>query len=265
MDTDLEFSFIIVNYKSARQLLACFSSLGNVTISGGYEILVANNDAQETETLLALQQQFAFHLISIDGNRGFGYASNRAAERARGRILVFLNPDARFLSGDFSLVSSAFGHGQSKVGVVGFRLLVEPEMPQQWSAGAMVTFADIVRNHIGMPKSASIWCADAPREVSWVSGAACAVSKECFFAMKGFDEGFFLYYEDVDFCVRVGKSDRKILLFPSIRVLHVGGGSVGTDAFGQKRAYFISQDRYFAKHRSTFEGRLLTFFRRMVR
>ncbi len=266
MDTNNapRFSFIIVNYRSAIHLPACFSSFQNITFPAPYECLVVNNDPEETVTLRTLQERFPFTLITLTENRGFGYAVNRAAERAQGTILILLNPDARFLSGDMSAVLKKFER-DSTLGIAGFKLFIEPEMPQPWGVGTDITLLDLIRNHSGFPRSATLWKSEAPRRVAWVSGAALAIPRALFFRVHGFDERFFLYYEDADLCARVKKFRKKILLLPDICVLHMGGGSTDASRKEQKNAYRTSQDSYFSLHRPWYEGKLLKFLRGVAR
>jgi len=257
------FSFLIVNYRSAAYLPACFSSLRNITLSASYECIVANNDASEDAALRALQARFSFTLVSLSENRGFGSAINRAAEHARGNILVLLNPDARFLSGDINSVARRFERDRA-LGIVGFSLLLELETPQPWSVGREITLLDILRNKKGFPRSAPLGKTEMPRVVSWVSGAALAVSRELFFRIHGFDERFFLYYEDADFCNRMKRFGKKTLFLPNMRVLHKGGASMDTARREQKNSYFTSQDIYFSLYRPRYERILLKFLRGMA-
>ena len=259
-----KFSFIIVNYRSATLLPACFSSLQNITIPGKHECIVVNNDPREQSALVELQKKFNFTLLSLDRNRGFGFATNRGAERARGNILVFLNPDARFLSGNLSDIDNAFKRHAS-LGIIGMKLFIEPEKPQPWSAGKPVTLLNIIRNHFGLSASAALWNTLKPRKVSWVSGAALAIPRTLFFRIHGFDERFFLYYEDVDLCARIRRMNKSVLFIPNIRVLHRGSGSMEGAETPQKQAYFISQDRYFSLHRPRCERLLLKCLRKLFR
>ncbi|QQS15322.1 MAG: glycosyltransferase family 2 protein [Candidatus Moraniibacteriota bacterium] len=259
-----KFSFIIVNYQSAALLPACFSSFQNITVPGKYECIVVNNDPREQPALLDLQKKFNFTLLPLDGNRGFGFATNRGAEHAHGSILVFLNPDARFLSGNFSDIENAFKRHPS-LGIIGMKLFIEPEKPQPWSTGESISLLSIVRNHLALSVSTPLWNATKPQKVSWVSGAALAIPRTLFFRIHGFDERFFLYYEDVDLCARTKQLRKNILFMPRIRVLHRGGGSMEGAQALQKRAYFASQDRYFSLHRPYHEHLLLKWLRKLFR
>lgn len=256
-----EISFLLVNYQSAALLPACFSSFQNITIPNSYEILIGNNDASEDNQLRALQKRFPFILLPLSGNRGFGFAMNRAAERARGNILILLNPDTRFLSGNLKELATYFKK-YSNVGGIGFRLLRELEAPQHWNVGDPPNLWNILGNHLGFRPKDSVGKIEKPKTVGWTSGAALAILRRDFFRIHGFDERFFLYYEDTDLCQRLRKMKKSILFLPQIRLLHISGGSAQRSE--QKKYYYKSQDRYFSLHRPHYEGIILKFLRRIM-
>ncbi len=85
------------------------------------------------------------------------------------------------------------------------------------------------------------------KRVDWVTGAALAVRGEAFRATGGFDENFFMYFEDNDLCMRIRKAGFTVDLCPESEIIHIGGKSLKSD---QKRSdiYFKSQDYFFRKH-----------------
>lgn len=257
-----KFSFIIVNYHSAALLPACFSSFQNVILPKEYECIVVNNDLSEESSLLSLKERFSFTLVSLAKNHGFGFAVNRGAEYAKGEILILLNPDARFLLGNMQDIANIFKQHPS-VGIVGMKLLIEPEKPQSWSAGKHITLVNILRNHLGLSASIPLWNTKISRSVDWVSGAALAIPRALFFQIHGFDERFFLYYEDVDLCTRVRKLCKKIVFTPRVNILHRGSGSMEHSQEQQKCNYYASQDLYFAIHRPRYERFFLAILRKI--
>jgi len=95
--------------------------------------------------------------------------------------------------------------------------------------------------------------------VPWVSGGALSIRKKIFHELGGFDERFFLYFEDVDLCKRCENLNNEVVLNTNLHVFHEGGKS--TDSATRARAYALSQDRYFAKHRPFWERCLLSLAR----
>lgn len=247
------FSFIIVNFKSAELLPDWFASLSNTQLSPNeYEVIIVNNDASENEKLDTFQKQHDFKLIHAESNLGFGRACNRGAREASGEILGFINPDAQFISGNLHTISERFQNDPS-LGIIGLKLLTQDGTIQEWSTGTEVTLWDILRNNLGVPKSRALWESTEPIKVDWVSGASLFIPKNLFQEIQGFDEDFFLYFEDTDLCKRAKAQGKSILYFPNISVKHLSGQSA-TSKKQQKQDYYASQDLYFSKHRPKWES-----------
>lgn len=254
------FSFIIVNFQSAHLLPDWFVSLSKTLLSPHeYEVIIVNNDASEKKFLDTLATQYNFTLIHAKSNLGFGGACNLAATSAQGEIIGFINPDTQFLSGDFHVITKQFASNPS-LGILGLKLLTADGIIQPWSTGTTVTLWDIIRNNLHLPKSKALWNASVPTTVDWVSGAALFMPKQLFVEVAGFDEHFFLYFEDTDLCMRVNTLHKSILYFPTLSIQHLGGQSASSHT-QQKQHYYASQDIFFAKHRPRIEGILLKILR----
>jgi len=255
-------SFIVINYRSRHLLPECLASLSRGCRTPR-EVIIVNNDHNPLPRQL-FGDAAAIRIIENGRNRGFGAASNRGAASARGAFLCFFNPDARIVGKNFSSILSFF-EKDATLGLVGGRLVQKNGAVQPWSAGEEVTPWNIIWNkatsrHMRMP-----WHSEKNRSVAWISGAAMVIRKEIFDALGGFDERFFLYFEDVDLCRRARDLGKKILYVPSVRIIHHGGGSVKSRA-AQKRHYDASQALYFDKHYgmvTTFLLRISRFFYRL--
>lgn len=100
------------------------------------------------------------------------------------------------------------------------------------------------------------------KEVGWISGACCFARREALVSVGGFDEDFFLYFEDIDLCVRMGKRGWKTLFVPLAKVFHQGGAA--TRQFAPSRfEYRRSQLLFYAKHNSAGSRRLLRAYLRL--
>jgi GT2 family glycosyltransferase len=257
------FSFIIVNFKSAHLISLWLKAFSRVKLSPNeYEVIIVNNDHSETLALETLAQGFHFKLIHAPDNRGFGTGCNLGGSNASGAILLFVNPDTQFLSGDFYHLARLFENDPS-LGIVGLKLLSSPTNPQAWSVGSEVTLTDTLRNHLVQPKSKALWESTTPVTVAWVSGASICIPAQLFADIKGFDEEFFMYFEDTDLCKRVSLQGKTILSYPHIQWLHTGGQSALSHRI-KKQSYYASQKKFFSKHRPKWEQYCLavlhTFF-----
>lgn len=239
------FSVIFVNYQSADILRRALRSLPEMW---QLEIIVVNNDRSEEKKLEALRREIDFFLISSGENIGFGAGANLGALHARGEYIFFLNPDAFWQWGTFS-EASRFFRLHPKVAVVGVKIIDFSGFPEKWSVGMPMSFFELVKNNIGLPSSRHILESKKPIGVGWVSGAAMFVRKSAFEKIGGFDERFFLYFEDADLCYRIRKECGSVVFYPDIAIHHDGGGSCSSVSL-QKAEFYRSQRLYFEKHRS---------------
>jgi N-acetylglucosaminyl-diphospho-decaprenol L-rhamnosyltransferase len=254
-------SVVIVNFNSASLLERCLDSLSSYASSDALEIVVVNNDARETETLVSLKERFSFTLHHAPENPGFGKASNLGARLTQGETLLFLNPDTTWLRGDIFAAARQLSSSPSTA-IVGFRLLTPEREVQSWSAGVEITLWDILRNNLSLPQSRKLWSSPVVCSAAWVSGAAMLVRRDVFETLGGFDETFFLYFEDVDLCRRARQAGKDVLYFPDLTFLHIGGKS-SSSSQKQKHYFYASQDIYFQKHRPHWEASVLKILRRL--
>ncbi|EKD46680.1 MAG: B-glycosyltransferase, glycosyltransferase family 2 protein [uncultured bacterium] len=252
----MDISVIILNYKSERYLDDCIESIRRHASDVEYEIIIVNNDADPLKNIWSEQN---IQIINNTTNEGFSSACNKGAKIANGKALFFLNPDTEIKTGNISELLSAFEN--SAVGIVAPQLILTDGKVQPWSAGHEVTLWDTIRNNFGYVRSEELWNATTPTRVDWVSGAGLIIEKSLFKSINGFDENFFMYFEDVDLCKKVSLLEKKVLLMPSVKILHFGGQSFLNDERKQKRLYYDSQDYYFKKH----FGRVSVFLLRFLR
>jgi GT2 family glycosyltransferase len=239
----MNLSFIIVNYQSEKYLKNCLSSIKEKILNLNYEIIVVNNSGIRLE----VEPPGEVRVMNTGKNVGFGAANNIGTKEAKGEILCFLNPDTEIISSNINDLLGEFGK-DDKLAIIGPRLLTGDNEVQQWSAGAEVTLWDIVLNNFGIKRSKKIWESPGKIGCAWVSGAAMFIQKEVFEKIGGFDENFFMYFEDIDLCKRVRLAGYKVLYFPEFTIKHFGGKSFGIDKKKQKRYYRKSQWRYFKKY-----------------
>jgi N-acetylglucosaminyl-diphospho-decaprenol L-rhamnosyltransferase len=252
----LKLSVIIVNYRSAEQVESLLESLKRSDLSQiPHEIIVVNNDASEQSQLQELFQKIdsdttSYVLIGTTHNIGFGAASNLGAKKATGQHLLFLNPDTLYRSGSFQefLQDAAIG------GIVGAALYTPTGTVEPWSYGSTPTLWQILSNHTWgwdhVQKSFN------KKHLGYVSGGALSIARENFERLDGFDERYFLYFEDVDLCTRARALGLTVILSPKLTLTHAGGVSQNSHQ-EQKRHYYRSQLQYFRDHRHSFEYHLL--------
>ena len=260
-----DLSIIVVNFQSASVLEEALSflvsNLKEGTIRG--EIILVNNDVREERQVNALGQRLSLHIPTIIlhqlENPGFGSANNRGASVARGDVFLFLNPDARYDQGSLSeMIDLLRVQCQN---IFGFRLIDTQGEPEHWSVGRFPSLLRLLGNNILPFFVGRLWQEERLRPVDWVSGAAFALHKKLFFLLGGFDEKYFLYFEDVDLAKRAKTIGAQVWLYPHITFFHHGGMSHSSSQ-AQKMEFFRGQRRYFLKWRPYVEYKVLCLLHR---
>lgn len=258
--TDPTFSLIFVNYQSffylARSLHSWRQAFGFLET----EFIVVNNDEKEKKFLEQLAQEQPLKLVHCS-NIGFGSACNVGSRLAQGKYLFFLNPDTEYLSGSVGSLREILEARPFSVG--GVKLVDDRLKDEAWSAGKLPNIWRIADKWLfGFPRK-PYWGRKGFDFPHWVSGAALAVRKDFFDILGGFDEKFFLYFEDVDFCHRVRLHGGEVWRTPFFTVKHSGGSSHAKKK-EQKRVYYQSQEYYFSKYRPVWEIWLLKLAHRVI-
>ncbi len=241
----MKISFILVNYRSRDFLQQCLDSLFEHAPSLSHEIIIVNNDK---ELLSDFSKNPGLKIIENGKNIGFGRACNLAVQASIGDVLFFLNPDTKILTSDLAAVIEPLNN--PAIAITAPLLITNSGTIQPWSAGQEITPWRTLLNNLGDKQDAFFQKQVVPSEADWVSGGAFAVRKKTFLECGGFDEKFFLYFEDIDLCKRLRSIGKKIAILPSVKVLHFGGKSV-LNTKKQKEFYYQSQDYYFKKHFGT--------------
>lgn len=255
-------SLIFVNYRSAAPLLRALNAVFSDPSSHRCEVIVVNGDTREADAVRALADSFPIRLLMLSENLGFGAAANKGAAMATGRILGFLNPDAEITEGSLGdIVSYLDTHPET--GIVGACLVDRDGAFEAWSFGRSATLIRLIWNHFRVTREETSLGDRRVHRAEWVSGAALFVRKDLFRRLSGFDERFFLYFEDMDLCDRVREKGFAVARFLSVVFRHVGGASHSSE-ISKKRFYYDSQDRYFEKHRPAWEASVMRMLRRLV-
>ena len=230
------FSIIIVSYNSQKWLEDCLRSVLKFS-ADNMEIIVIDNNSIDESTKFIREEFTDILLIESKKNSGFGQANNQAAKIAIGDILFFLNPDTLIKENIFQKIIETFEQ-DSKIGIVAPQLILPDNSLQPWAFGKEGGILGIIKNKFKN---------SLPTEIDWVSGAALAIRRDIFEKINGFDEKFFMYFEDRDLCLRVKKFGYKAVVLPDAKIIHFGGKSSGGDK-QRKKLYYQSQNYFWQKH-----------------
>jgi GT2 family glycosyltransferase len=229
-----DISILIVSFNTSAMMRECIASIHAAQGALKIEIIVVDNGSRDDSVQVLATEYPEVVLIPSAVNLGFGGANNRAYEAATGRYIVLLNSDA-FLHPDALRIAFEKMEANPKVGLAGGRLVGRDG---SWQPSARM-FPGLVTHFFTMagfsdrfPRSRIFghgnrtWAdpMDAA-EVDWVPGAFSIIRGETLAQTGLFDPAFFLYYEEVDLCYRIQKAGWKILYWPDIVVVHIGGES----------------------------------------
>lgn len=270
-----EIDIVIVSFNTAPLLRQCLAAIRAHTRPGQVQVHVADNASADGSPDLVRQEFPEVRLLALDENIGFGAANNIAAADARGKHLLFLNPDAELTPGALdSLAQTIEQHpraviaGPRLVGPGGEPQLSCRQFPTPWRAawslsGLEARFGRRVprwRNWL-FPEEH-----DAPRAVDMVSGACFLVRRQYFEAVGGFDPELFLYEEEMDISIPAARTSQEIRYTPAAQVIHRGGAAV--DAAGlapfAARHMFRSKYRCFRKHYGPAAARRARFLDQLI-
>lgn len=253
----MKLSIIIAHYQAKRELFSCLRSIEKSRLNFPCEIIVVDND-EEKAIEMELQEKFPeVKYIKSPGNIGFSAGNNLGVKSATGEFLFFLNPDTQIFKGTLDILID-FLIGNEKVGIVAPLLLDENKKPYPLQGTSELTpvtaiFALSFLNKLfpKNPISKNYWLLDwgktHAREVVVIPGAAFLIRRQIFEKIAGFDESFFLFFEETDLCRRVKKLGWQIFIDPRAKVIHLWGRSMPKtkktkNIFRQSRFY------YFKKH-----------------
>jgi N-acetylglucosaminyl-diphospho-decaprenol L-rhamnosyltransferase len=260
-DTALESVAVAsVAYNSSSHLGPFLSSL---RAGEGPEltVVVADNGSLDIERTRALTSEFQAELLELGANLGYGGAINAVVRSlpASIRYILVSNPDVTITPGAITTLVRAFDR-LTGVGAVGPKVLNEDGTVYP-SARKLPS----LRTGVGHAVFGGIWPsnpwsrsyredrdrADRERAVGWLSGSFVMVSREAFDQIGGFDEGFFMYFEDVDLGYRLGKFGYKSMYVPSALVTHTGAHSTTTESARMIQVHHDSAYRYLSKKYSS--------------
>jgi GT2 family glycosyltransferase len=252
--TDISVS--LVNTNNRELLLACLGTLqASVTPEVEVEIVVLDN-ASDDGSAQAVRERFPdVRLIAQEFRAGFGANHNTIIRATDGRYIYVLNEDTTSEDWGFArLVSEMDAH--LRTAALGPRLIY-PDGRHQRSAWRFPTPAVSV---LGLPTLGKVGISqskgDRPRSVGWVTGAALLIRREALEDVGLFDENFFIYFEEVDLCLRLHRAGWEVRYFPGATVVHYESQfSVGVPE-RRINEFWRGRHRYWRKHHSRAGARI---------
>lgn len=247
---------VTVSYNSGRHLHKFLSSV-RASERQQVMIVVADNGSTDIETARAVCREFSAEFLELGDNFGYGGAMNRAIATLPSSVTAILvtNPDVEFTPGAISALASSLDSLPS-AGAVGPRVLnsdgtVYPsarQLPSLRSGTGHALFGRVWPTNPWTTRYLTdVSQASDTRETGWLSGSCLMVRRSAFDAVDGFDDAFFMYFEDVDLGYRMGKSGWLNFYVPTAIVTHTGAHSTSTESGRMLQAHHKSAYLYLSR------------------
>lgn len=231
LDPQIDLSIVLVTFNTCHLLVELFASIARAHQGLNIQVIVVDNASTDSSVEQLKKITHPVELIFNQTNLGFGRANNQALPLVRGRHVLLLNTDA-LVSEDAFTKTIAWMDEHPDCGVLGVRL-EGPDGVLQPSCRYRPTVANIFLKKTGLsgwfPSVRAVddmaWRHNTVRECDWVPGCYYLIRREVLSQVGLFDPRFFMYYEEVDHCVRVQQAGWKVVFYPFTRVEHIGGES----------------------------------------
>jgi GT2 family glycosyltransferase len=287
-----DISLIIVNWKVRPLLEKCLNSIlvhrGGVNL----EILVVDNDSCDGSPEMIMSEYPEVKMIALPSNHGFAKANNLAIKQAQGRWLFLLNPDTEITTGFFPTVLS-YLEEHPEVGLLGTKIL-NPDGSLQYSVrrspdffSQLLTLLKLqniiidekplnrylakkflplvlkIRSYFSHNKIMPYYLAEdfdyeKIQAVEQLMGSAMMISHQVWEKLGPLDEKFFIWFEEVDYCLRARQAGIKIVYLPTAKIIHYGGESFNKKkALSRQLIFDHSLLYYFFKHKPLWQWFLL--------
>jgi GT2 family glycosyltransferase len=246
----------IVNYNTREHLRACLAS---VQLEAPSQVVVVDNASSDGSVEIVRAEYPWVMLHANKTNSGYGAAANQAIAGCTAEYVLLLNSDTLLQLGALQALSTYLDL-HPRAAIVGPRL-VNLDGTLQASCYPFLTplntlllesplahlirYVPILRN-----RHLRTWPHTHARSVPWVLGAALAIRRVAFETVGGFDESFFMYYEEIDLCYRLHAAGWQVHFAPVTTIVHAQGASTRQYRTAMAVRYFASAMRFYQRHYS---------------
>lgn len=227
-------SIIIVSYNTCDVLRECLQFVQSYTADIDCETFVVDNASHDGSPAMVREEFPWVRLIASSDNNGFAKGNNLAFEHASGEYVLLLNSDAYLKEGVLQSTLE-FMEANRECGVLGIKMVGTDGILQpsaRMLPGAWKKFLVMSGIAARFPKSKLLggpdytwWDHSSVKEVGWVVGAYFLIRREVIEEIGYLDDRYFMYFEEIDFCLQTKRAGWKVLFFPEAEVIHLGGQS----------------------------------------
>ena len=257
----MDLSIIIVNYNVKEFLQNLIHSIVKASHNLTKEIIVVDNASEDGSTELLKQKFPAIKLIENKSNLGFGKANNQALKIAKGNFILLINPDSVVSEDTFEHLINFFKDNPD-AGLLGCKILnpdgtlqlaCRRSFPGPWTSFCKVTGLSNIfpKSKLFARYNLTYLDENQTYEVDAISGSFMMMRREVYEKVGGFDEQFFMYGEDLDFCYRIKESGFKIYYVHSANIIHYKGESTKRSNIDETKLFYDAMNVFVKKHFSS--------------
>ncbi len=251
-----ELSICILSWNTEAFTRDCLASLFADPRSSGWQVIVVDNDSADCSATMVAEEYPDAELIRSPKNLGFAGGNNLALTHARGRFLLLLNSDTRVPTGALGhLLDHLEQHPQ--VGAAGPRL-VDAAGQLELSCGrppglTPEIFHKLLLHRVFPFFRLGCWHHRETRDVGWVTGACLMIRRQALDAAGSLDDGIFMCFEDLEWCMRLRAVGWRIEYVPGTQVVHLEGQSISQRLgemliVSQQSLYYLFQKHFSRSH-----------------
>ncbi|AYD39334.1 glycosyltransferase family 2 protein [Clostridium fermenticellae] len=225
---------ILINYNGYKDTIECVNSLKKINYNN-YRVLIVDNASMNDSLEILKRTLKDCIIIESKKNLGFAGGNNLAIKYAldnNADYILLLNNDTLVEHNFLENMLCSFSK-DSSIGLVGCKIMYYPERNIIWYGGGYVDWFKFTGIHYEMGK-ADVKC-DAEKEINFMTGCSMLIKRDVFEKVGLLSEEYFMYYEDVDFCVRVNDAGYKIWYNPNAVIYH----KIGLSAGGEESPFSI--------------------------
>lgn len=257
---DKKVSIILVNYNGAKDTLECINSLRNIEFRN-FEIIVVDNNSIQEEKKLLKENNDGFILLESNENDGFAIGNNIGIEYAinnNADYVLLLNNDT-IVEKDFLNIMLDTYILEENIGAVGCKIMYNDNKDLIWYKGGKIDYSKFSAFNM-YEKQNDINENNEVLETDFITGCCVLLSKKTIKAVGDLSDEYFMYYEDVDYSLRVKEAGFKIVVNPRAKIYHkVSVSSGGEDS--PFRIYYSNRARRLFMNKFKYKVSKVTFIK----
>ncbi len=245
-----DLSIIIVTWNVRKSFEQCLNSIDK-WVDAPFELFVIDNASGDSTRVFLEnfkpQNQFLarYEVIYNNQNYGLSKAANMGMSRAQGEFILLLNPDTKLLGPVFNKMITV-AKNRPRLGMLGFKIM-NPSGKVQWSISRLPTLVRQIESRLGLWRPNFDY--DQPQEVEQINASVALMPKAVLDEIGLWDDGFFIWFEENDFCKRAHNAGYKIYYSPEIQVMHESQAGISKIPMWKRQLIWQkSMFRYFRKH-----------------